>query len=414
MKSVYDYIVVGGGIVGVSTAWQLQQRHPNRSILLVEKESGFAMHQTGHNSGVIHAGVYYAPGSLKAEFCKRGVEATIAFCTEHGIPVENCGKLLVATSEQEVERMNALYERCHINGIEVELLDQAQLKLAEPNITGLGAIYVKDTSIVDYRLVTKHMAKAFQKLGGQVSLRTQVVAIEEKDQEVQLTCVSDGQSMQLNCKMLMTCSGLMADRMTKMMKIKTDFQIIPYRGEYYRLDSKHNHVVNHLIYPIPDPDLPFLGVHLTRMIDGSVTVGPNAVQGWKREGYAKLNFSFRDTWRMLSFSGFWKVSKKHLKTGLEELKNSWWKSGYLQLVNKYCPIIQVEDLKPHPAGIRAQAVLSDGTLVHDFLFAETARSLHVCNAPSPAATSAIPIGEYICDKIDAKIKAKVDIGEERY
>lgn len=414
MKSVYDYIVVGGGIVGVSTAWQLQQRHPDRSILLVEKESGFAMHQTGHNSGVIHAGVYYAPGSLKAEFCKRGVEATIAFCTEHGIPVENCGKLLVATSEQEVERMNALYERCHINGIEVELLDQAQLKLAEPNITGLGAIYVKDTSIVDYRLVTKHMAKAFQKLGGQVSLRTQVVAIEEKDQEVQLTCVSDGQSMQLNCKMLMTCSGLMADRMTKMMKIKTDFQIIPYRGEYYRLDSKHNHVVNHLVYPIPDPDLPFLGVHLTRMIDGSVTVGPNAVLGWKREGYAKLNFSFRDTWRMLRFAGFWKVSKKHFKTGLEELKNSWWKSGYLQLVNKYCPIIQVEDLKPHPAGIRAQAVLSDGTLVHDFLFAETARSLHVCNAPSPAATSAIPIGEYICDKIDAKIKAKVDIGEERY
>ncbi|MCF7484215.1 L-2-hydroxyglutarate oxidase [Vibrio sp. J1-1] len=414
MKSVYDYIVIGGGIVGVSTAWQLQQRHPDRSILLVEKESGFAMHQTGHNSGVIHAGVYYAPGSLKAEFCKRGVEATITFCADHGIPVENCGKLLVATSEQEVERMNALYERCHINGIEVELLDQAQLKLAEPHITGLGAIYVKSTSIVDYRLVTEQMAREFQRLGGQVSLRTQVVAIEEKDQEVQLTCVSDGQSMQLNCKMLMTCSGLMADRMTKMMGIKTDFQIIPYRGEYYRLDSKHNHVVNHLIYPIPDPDLPFLGVHLTRMIDGSVTVGPNAVQGWKREGYAKFNFSFRDTWRMLRFPGFWKVTKKHLKTGLEELKNSWWKSGYLQLVNKYCPAIQVEDLKSHPAGIRAQAVLSDGTLVHDFLFAETARSLHVCNAPSPAATSAIPIGEYICDKIDAKVKAKVDIGEERY
>ncbi|MDV6252209.1 L-2-hydroxyglutarate oxidase [Vibrio sp. EA2] len=414
MKSVYDYIVVGGGIVGVSTAWQLQQRHPDRSILLVEKESGYAMHQTGHNSGVIHAGVYYAPGSLKAEFCKRGVESTVSFCAEHGIPVENCGKLLVATSKQEVERMNALYERCHINGIEAELLDQAQLKLAEPNITGLGAIYVKTTSIVDYRRVTEHMAKEFQKLGGQVSLRTQVVAIEEKDQEVQITCVSDGQSMQLNCKMLMTCSGLMADRMTKMMKIKTDFQIIPYRGEYYRLDSKYNNVVNHLIYPIPDPDLPFLGVHLTRMIDGSVTVGPNAVQGWKREGYAKFNFSFRDTWRMLRFPGFWKVTKKHLKTGLEEFKNSWWKSGYLQLVNKYCPTIQVEDLKPHPAGIRAQAVLSDGTLVHDFLFAETARSLHVCNAPSPAATSAIPIGEYICDKIDTKIKAKVDIGTERY
>ncbi|CAE6931479.1 L-2-hydroxyglutarate dehydrogenase [Vibrio sp. B1FLJ16] len=407
MKSVYDYVVAGGGIVGVSTAWQLQKRNPGLSILLVEKEDGFAKHQTGHNSGVIHAGVYYEPGSLKADFCKRGVESTIAFCSEHGIPVDNCGKLLVATNTQEVERMNVLYERCHINGIEVELLDQAQLKLAEPNISGLGAIYVKATSIVDYRLVTQQMVKEFQKIGGLISLRTEVVAIEEKDEEVQLTCITDGQSMQLNCKMLMTCSGLMADRMTKMMGIKTDFQIIPYRGEYYRLDSKHNNVVNHLIYPIPDPDLPFLGVHLTRMIDGSVTVGPNAVQGWKREGYGKVNFSFRDTWRMLRFSGFWKVTHKHLKTGLEELVNSWSKPGYLKLVNKYCPAIQVDDLKPYPAGIRAQAVLTDGTLVHDFLFAETARSLHVCNAPSPAATSAIPIGEYICDKIDAKVMAKV-------
>ncbi len=228
MKSVYDYIIVGGGIVGVSTAWQLQQRHPDKSILLVEKESGFAKHQTGHNSGVIHAGgVYYAPGSLKADFCKRGgVERTISFCAEHDIPVENCGKLLVATNEQEVERMNALYERCHVNGIDVKLLDEVQLKLAEPNITGLGAIYVKTTSIVDYRLVTEQMAEEFKKLGGQISLRTKVVAAEEKDEEVQLTCISDGQTMQLNTKFLVTCSGLMADRMTKMMGIPTDFQII--------------------------------------------------------------------------------------------------------------------------------------------------------------------------------------------
>ena len=408
MKSVYDYIIVGGGIVGVSTAWQLQQRQPDKSILLVEKGSGFAKHQTGHNSGVIHAGVYYAPGSLKADFCKRGVERTISFCAEHDIPVENCGKLLVATNEQEVERMNALYERCHVNGIDVKLLDEVQLKLAEPNITGLGAIYVKTTSIVDYRLVTEQMAEEFKKLGGQISLRTKVVAAEEKDEEVQLTCISDGQTMQLNTKFLVTCSGLMADRMTKMMGIPTDFQIIPYRGEYYRLDSKHDQVVNHLIYPIPDPDLPFLGVHLTRMIDGSVTVGPNAVQGWKREGYDKVNFSLQDTMQMLSFSGFWKVTQKHLKTGLGEFKNSWWKPGYLKLVNKYCPSIKVDDLKPYPAGIRAQAVLSDGTLVHDFLFAESAKSLHVCNAPSPAATSAMPIGEYICDKVNEKIEAKTE------
>jgi len=402
MNAMYDYIIVGGGIVGVSTAWQLQQAYPNKSILLLEKESGFAKHQTGHNSGVIHAGVYYAPGSLKADFCKRGVERTIEFCAKHDIPVENCGKLLVATDDAEMERMNALYQRCHENGIEVELLDAVQLKLAEPNITGLGAILVKTTSIVNYTRVTEMMAKEFTELGGQVSLGTEVIAAKELPEEVQLTCKVDGQTMQLNGRFMITCSGLMADRMTKMLGIETDFQIVPYRGEYYLLDEKHNQVVNHLIYPIPDPELPFLGVHLTRMIDGTVTVGPNAVQGWKREGYGAINFSIKDTWQMLNFAGFWKVTAKHLKTGLVEFKNSWWKPGYLKLVNKYCPSITVSDLKPYPAGIRAQAVMKDGTLVHDFLFAESPRSLHVCNAPSPAATSAMPIGEYICEKVIAK------------
>ncbi|PMJ39368.1 L-2-hydroxyglutarate oxidase [Vibrio splendidus] len=402
MNSTYDYIIVGGGIVGVSTAWQLQQAYPDKSILLVEKERGFAQHQIGHNSGVIHAGVYYAPGSLKADFCKRGVERTIAFCSQHDIPVENCGKLLVATNEQEVERMNALYQRCHDNDIDVDLLDQAQLKLAEPNITGLGAIYVKTTSIVDYKKVTEVMAQEFVEAGGKLSLGTEVIMADEQEDEVQLTCKVDGQTLQLNSRFLITCSGLMADRMTSMLGIETDFQIIPYRGEYYQLDAKHNQVVNHLIYPVPDPELPFLGVHLTRMIDGSVTVGPNAVQGWKREGYGKLNFSFKDTWQMLSFAGFWKVTANNLKTGLVEFKNSWWKPGYLKLVNKYCPSITVSDFKPYPAGIRAQAVLKDGTLVHDFLFAESPRSLHVCNAPSPAATSAMPIGEYICGKVMKK------------
>ncbi|OCH39754.1 L-2-hydroxyglutarate oxidase [Vibrio cyclitrophicus] len=402
MNSTYDYIIVGGGIVGVSTAWQLQQAHPDQSILLVEKERGFAQHQTGHNSGVIHAGVYYAPGSLKADFCRRGVERTIAFCSQHDIPVENCGKLLVATNEQEVERMNALYQRCYDNDIDVDLLDQAQLKLAEPNITGLGAIYVKTTSIVDYKKVTEVMAQEVVEAGGKLSLGTEVIMADELEDEVQLTCKVDGQTLQLNSRFLITCSGLMADRMTSMLGIETDFQIVPYRGEYYQLDAKHNQVVNHLIYPIPDPELPFLGVHLTRMIDGSVTVGPNAVQGWKREGYGKLNFSFKDTWQMLRFAGFWKVTANNLKTGLVELKNSWWKPGYLKLVNKYCPSITVSDFKPYPAGIRAQAVLKDGTLVHDFLFAESPRSLHVCNAPSPAATSAMPIGEYICGKVIKK------------
>ncbi|MBY7896414.1 L-2-hydroxyglutarate oxidase [Vibrio fluvialis] len=402
MNTHFDYVIVGGGIVGVSTAWQLKQQYPDKSILLVEKEAGFSRHQTGHNSGVIHAGVYYAPGSLKADFCKRGVERTLSFCAKHDIPVENCGKLLVATNEVEFERMQALFERCLQNELDVELLDAAQLKLAEPNITGLGAIYVKATSIVNYRLVTEKMAEEFKALGGEVCLSTEVVGLNETKQEISVQCRYKGSPITFHSQFLVSCSGLMADRMTKMLGLATDFQIIPYRGEYYRLAPKHNQVVKHLIYPIPDPDLPFLGVHLTRMIDGSVTVGPNAVQGFKREGYGKVNISVRDVWEMLRFSGFWKVTAKNLKTGLVEMKNSLWKPGYLQLVRKYCPSIELADLQPYPAGIRAQAVLSDGTLVHDFLFAESPRSLHVCNAPSPAATSAMPIGEYICQKIAAK------------
>ncbi|EKO3425411.1 L-2-hydroxyglutarate oxidase [Vibrio fluvialis] len=402
MNTYFDYVIVGGGIVGVSTAWQLKQQYPDKSILLVEKEAGFSRHQTGHNSGVIHAGVYYAPGSLKADFCKRGVERTLSFCAKHDIPVESCGKLLVATNEVEFERMQALFERCLQNELDVELLDAAQLKLAEPNITGLGAIYVKATSIVNYRLVTEKMAEEFKALGGEVCLSIEVVGLNETEQEISVQCRYKGSPITFHSQFLVSCSGLMADRMTKMLGLETDFQIIPYRGEYYRLAPKHNQVVKHLIYPIPDPELPFLGVHLTRMIDGSVTVGPNAVQGFKREGYGKVNISVRDVWEMLSFSGFWKVTAKNLKTGLVEMKNSLWKPGYLQLVRKYCPSIELADLQPYPAGIRAQAVLSDGTLVHDFLFAESPRSLHVCNAPSPAATSAMPIGEYICQKIADK------------
>ncbi len=401
---MHDYIIVGGGIIGASTAWQLKKKYPKKRILLLEKEQDFAQHQTGHNSGVIHAGVYYPPNSLKAKFCKQGVNDTLAFCHRHNIPVENCGKLIVATSQIELERMQALFERCQQNSIDVDQLDQDQLKLAEPNITGLGALRVKQTSIVDYTEVTCAMVKDFTDLGGEISLLTEVVAGQEFEHEIQLTCLRKGQSMQLNTRYLISCSGLMADRLTTMLGIKTNFQIIPYRGEYYQLNAKHNQIVNHLIYPVPDPDLPFLGVHLTKMIDGSVTVGPNAVQGWKREGYSRVNFSVRDTMQMLRYKGFWQVSLKHYKTGLVELYNSWWKPAYLRQVQKYCPSLTLKDLKPYPAGVRAQAVLEDGTLVHDFLFAESIRSLHVCNAPSPAATSSIPIGDYICQKVAEKFE----------
>ncbi|SEL83807.1 L-2-hydroxyglutarate oxidase [Colwellia chukchiensis] len=392
----YDYIIIGGGIVGVSTAWQLQQRYPDKKILLLEKENQFAAHQTGHNSGVIHAGVYYEPGSLKAKFCREGVQATIDFCQQHGIAFEQCGKLLVATNNLELKRMQALFKRCQDNGLDVELLDQQQLKIREPNIRGLGAIFVKTTGIVDYQLITTKMAEVYRSLGGEYRLNTQVTALKECPNNVTVTTNNGSFSSQY----LITCSGLMADRVVKMLNIDIDFQIVPFRGEYYQLPANKNAIVNHLIYPIPDPDLPFLGVHLTRMIDGSVTVGPNAVLGFKREGYGKINVSFTDIKDMVMFPGFWRVLRKNLRSGLSELKNSLFKSGYLALVQKYCPEITLEDLKPYPAGIRAQAVMNDGSLVHDFLFANSARTINVCNAPSPAATSAIPIGNYLIDKID--------------
>ena len=395
MTEQYDYLIIGGGIVGLSTAWQLQQQCPDKRIVLLEKEPAFAQHQTGHNSGVIHAGVYYAPGSLKAEFCREGVQKTIQFCQDNDIKYDQCGKLLVATNPLEHERMLALYERCHQNQLDVELLDAAQLKEREPNIQGQGAILVKTTGIVDYRQVCNKMAERFREAGGQTLLNTQVTEMEEDSDEIR---VQTNQGT-FHCRYLICCSGLMADRMTRMLGIETDFQIVPFRGEYYRLPADKNDVVKHLIYPIPDPDLPFLGVHLTRMIDGSVTVGPNAVQGWKREGYGRINISPADIWDMVRFPGFWRVLKKHLFTGLVETKNSLWKPGYLKLVQKYCPSVKLQDLEPYPAGIRAQAVLKDGTLVHDFLFAESQRSLHVCNAPSPAATSAIPIGRHIVERV---------------
>ena len=394
----YDIAVIGGGIVGAATAWKLKQNYPDATIVLMEKESSLSRHQTGHNSGVIHAGVYYQPGSLKAELCKRGAVQTIAFCQEHDLPYEQCGKLLVATDMIEYDRMNALEVKCIQNGIETERLSETELKKQEPNITGIAALLVPSTGITDYKKITNKMAELFISMGGIVKFGCEAKALREYSNAVQ---IYTGRNT-LNAKYIVICGGLMADRLTKMMQIDINFQIIPFRGEYYQLPPKYNRIATHLIYPMPDPELPFLGVHLTRMIDGSVTVGPNAVLGWKREGYGRFNFDFRDSLEMMTFPGFWKLATHNIRSGMSEIKDSLYKPGYLNRIRKYCPILTISDLLPYPAGIRAQAVRFDGSLVHDFLFAESERSLHVCNAPSPAATSAMPISEYLCKKIKEK------------
>ena len=392
---MYDFIIIGGGILGFSTAMQLQQRYPDKRILVLEKESGPAQHQTGHNSGVIHAGVYYTPGSLKARFCLEGNRRIKAFCDEHQVHYDECGKLLVATNEIEMQRMQALWERTEANGLERYWLSADELKEREPNIVGMGAIFVPSSGIVNYAQVTATMAKVFQQAGGEIRYGHRVNALLETTNEVRVSTEQET----FTSRYMISCSGLMADRIVKMLGLKPDFTICPFRGEYYLLPEKHNQIVNHLIYPIPDPSMPFLGVHLTRMIDGTTTVGPNAVLAFKREGYRKTDISPADLVQMFTNPGILKVLAKNLKPGLVEMKNSLFKSAYLEEVRKYCPAIALSDLKPYPAGVRAQAVSRDGKLIDDFLFMNTKRSVNVCNAPSPAATSSLPIGEHIVDQI---------------
>lgn len=388
---MYDFIILGGGIVGMSTAMQLLQRFPDKKLLVVEKESGPARHQTGHNSGVIHAGVYYTPGSLKAKFCLQGNVDTKRFCDENGIAYDECGKLLVATNALEMERMQALWERTEANGLERQWLSAEQLRELEPNITGVGGILVPSSGIVNYAQVTEAMARQVEAQGGEIRYNTEVTALQEAATEVVVSTTQGD----FNGRYLITCSGLMADRVVRMLGMEPEFRICPFRGEYYLLPEQHNQIVKHLIYPIPDPNMPFLGVHLTRMIDGTVTVGPNAVLAWKREGYRKTDISLKDSLETLGYAGIRKVLRANLKPGLIELKNSVFKGGYLKEVQKYCPSIIKADLKPYPAGVRAQAVSRDGKLVDDFLFVRTRRTINVCNAPSPAATSALPIGRHI-------------------
>lgn len=397
---IYDYCVIGAGIVGLSTAMQLQERFPASSVLVLEKEAGPALHQTGRNSGVIHAGVYYVPGSLKARFCREGLRRTMAFCLENDIQFEQCGKLLVATNTKEMSRLVDLEVRAVANGLVPERLNKDELTEREPLISGLGALLVHDTGIVDYTKVSQAMAARLRETGGEIRYDAQCIRIKEDQTTVEI----ETKASVVTARHLIACAGVQADRVAKTAGLDVDFRILPFRGDYYRLRAERNEIIKHLIYPVPDPGLPFLGVHLTRMIGGYVTVGPNAALAMARENYSRLGFNLRDLVDMASFSGLWQVMWENRKSALDEIRSALSKRRYLELCQKYCPSLRIEDLEPHPSGIRAQAVKADGTLVHDFLIKHTTRTTHICNAPSPAATAALPIGQHVVDMIAAKLE----------
>lgn len=392
---IWDFCVIGGGIVGLATARALLARQPGASLIVLEKEPELGRHQTGHNSGVIHSGIYYQPGSLKARLCREGAARTKEFCQQHAIPYDERGKLIVATREDEVPRLDALFARAGENGIKAELVAGPEIAEREPAIAGRKAIWVPEAAIVDYKRVLAALAGEITAQGAEIRYGAAPVGIVEQGTWVEVALA--GETVQ--ARRLVACAGLQSDRVARLAGLAIQHRIVPFRGEYWRLRPERSDVAKAMIYPVPEPGLPFLGVHLTPLIDGSMTLGPNAMLGFAREGYPKFSLSLRDTAEMLGFPGFWRVIAQNLRPGLTEIGNSLFKRRYLEECRRYCPSLELDDLLPMAPGIRAQAVAAKGELVQDFLFLDTARMLHVCNAPSPAATSALPIGDLIAGRV---------------
>ena len=405
MKSdFFDIIVIGGGIIGISTAYHIIKKNNSLRVLILEKETKTCLHQSGNNSGVVHAGIYYEPNSLKAKFCINGHQQILNFCKKNNLPIQIIGKLIIATNNNELTSLESLIERCVENKIDFKILDRYELKKIEPNIFGLKALKINATAITDYKMISLKLLELFKKLGGEIHYNQEFESLQENDD---FTSIKTKRS-NYKSRFLISCAGLQSDIIAKQFKHKLDYKIIPFRGEYFRLTDSKKNLVNHLIYPVPDKDLPFLGVHLTPMINGTVTVGPNAVLAFKREGYSKLNFNLFDTISILCFQGFWRLIIKYLSIAIKEQRNSLIKSYYLKEVQKFCPSIQIDDLQCYPSGVRAQAVSKSGNLIHDFLIEETKQSILVCNAPSPGATSSLTIGQYIAELLIKKM-TKFDI-----
>ena len=393
----FDYTVVGGGIVGLATARQIHLRFPNAKVLVLEKESAPARHQTGRNSGVIHSGIYYQPGSFKARFARAGAQSMVRFCQEHDIAHEVCGKLIVATRDSELPQLEKLYHRAQENGVPAEKLSREAAQEIEPHVNCLQALRISTTGITSYVEVCREYLRQIESAGGTVQFDQQVVRITEgKTGEDQ---VIETASAEFASRFVINCAGLHSDRVARSAGADPQARIVPFRGEYFELAPERRHLVKHLIYPVPNPDFPFLGVHFTRMIDGSVHAGPNAVLALAREGYEKTDFDLRDTIESLGFRGFRKLATRHLGEGLKEMHRSFSKAAFTRSLQQLIPEVQSDDLVPCKAGIRAQALTEEGKLVDDFLFVESDRSLHVCNAPSPGATASLEIGQEIVRRL---------------
>jgi len=392
---MYDFAVIGGGIVGLSTAWTLLRRYPGAGVVVLEKEETLARHQTGHNSGVIHSGVYYKPGSMKARFAREGGNRLVELCEEHGVAYEICGKVIVATEPEEIPRLRNIYERGIENGLAVEKIGPEELGELEPYATGLAALKVPSTGIVDFVGVAGAFARMIADEGGELRVGTEVTGISETGDRVELR--TSGES--ILARVLINCAGLYSDRVAALAGVETGARIVPFRGEYYDLAPKSRHLVKNLIYPVPDPSFPFLGVHFTRKVQGGVETGPNAVLGLAREGYKKTDFRARDLAEVLSYPAFWRLASRNWRTGAGEVFRSLSKKAFVRGLRRLVPQVEEDDLVPVEAGVRAQALMKDGTLADDFLIVEGERSVHVLNAPSPAATACIPIGEAIVDRV---------------
>jgi len=391
-----DIVIVGGGIVGLATAYHLTEKYPNKKILVLEKEDEVAHHQTGNNSGVIHSGLYYKPGSLKAKNCIDGYHMMIQFCDEHQIPYDLCGKVVVATDKSELGRLRDLFDRGRENGLEgLEMLDQARLKEIEPHLAGIQGILVPQTGIVNYKQVCQKLAEIITQRGGEIHLNTLVQSMKETADNVQITT----STISVECQLIINCAGLYSDEVAKMHLGKLDTRIIPFRGEYFELTAEAEHLVKHLIYPVPDPNFPFLGVHFTRMIGGGIEAGPNAVFAFKKEGYLRTDFNFKEFFGSLLWPGFQKVMFKYWKTGLSEMYRSFSKKAFTKALQRLIPEVQEEHLVPAAAGVRAQACDRTGGLLDDFKIVHEKRAIHVINAPSPAATSSLSIGKTISDMV---------------